>query len=460
MRADEQAATASKRSVTNSSLAGEPRPVRSIGIVGGGQLAWMLAREARKLGVELHVQTPDPLDPATREAASVVVAPLDDGEATRVLAGRAARISFENEWIPMAILEPLEREGIAFLPDLASLEPLLNKRSQRQLLNQLNLPTPHWAGMEASQHPPSLQPLESGPSDSALLETSWPGAESPSAWPPSPLFPPLPQGPQLPDGLTFPVMAKLSCGGYDGKGTRLLANLEELENHLASHSPEEWILEERVGFEMELAQVVCRDLTGEVRCFPLVQTHQRDRVCDWALFPAPVNHAVEACARNVSMSLATSLNYAGVMGIEFFYGPSGLLVNEVAPRVHNSGHLTLEACATNQFAQHVRIVAGLPLGPTEPVVKGALMVNLLGYEPADGAEAKKAHQRQRQALAALKGAQLHWYGKRPRPGRKLGHVTFVLEADGPQEREEERLRRLAEVRALWPWPERAGPAAE
>ncbi|MFN9547993.1 MAG: 5-(carboxyamino)imidazole ribonucleotide synthase [Cyanobacteriota bacterium] len=442
--------------MTHSSLAGEPAPARSIGIVGGGQLAWMLAREARKLGIELHVQTPDPGDPATRAASSVVLADLDDETATRVLARRAERISFENEWVQLESLATLAREGIVFFPDVVSLEPLLNKRSQRRLLNELNLPTPHWAGMEASHPPPDPLPMASGLSGSKTSDAVWSEEGSVTAWPPSPLFPAVPREPRLPDGLTFPVMAKLSRGGYDGKGTRILADLAELESHLASHTPEEWLLEEQVCFEMELAQVVCRDQLGEVRCFPLVQTHQRDQVCEWALFPAPVNHAVEAYARNVSMSLVTSLNYVGVMGIEFFFGPGGLLVNEVAPRVHNSGHLTLEACRTNQFAQHVRIVAGLPLGSTEPMVKGALMINLLGYEPPDAADAKKAHQPQRQALAAMKGAKVHWYGKSPRQGRKLGHVTFVLDADGPQAREEERIRRLAEVRAVWPWPESAG----
>lgn len=438
--------------MTHSFLAGESEPVRSIGIVGGGQLAWMLAQEAAKLGVELHVQTPDPKDPATRAAASVVVAALDDQEGTRALARRAARISFENEWVPLAALEPLEREGIAFLPDLASLAPLLNKRAQRRLLNQLNLPTPRWTGMEASQAPPV--PVGPDPTDSTVANGPGLGEGLASVGQASPLFPTLFQGPRLPDGFTFPVMAKVSRGGYDGKGTRILADLAELESHLASHPPEEWILEEQVCFEMELAQVVCRDLQGDVRCFPLVQTHQRDQVCEWVLFPAPVSHGVEAYARNVAMSLVTSLNYVGVMGIEFFYGATGLLVNEVAPRVHNSGHLTLEACSTNQFAQNVRIVAGLPLEPIEASVKGALMVNLLGYEAATGPDAKVDHQPQRRALEAMAGARLHWYGKSPRKGRKLGHVTFVLEAEGPQEREEERARRLAEVRAVWPWPER------
>ncbi|MEB3333963.1 MAG: 5-(carboxyamino)imidazole ribonucleotide synthase [Cyanobacteriota bacterium] len=431
-------------------------PVRSIGIVGGGQLAWMLAREAQKLGVELHVQTPDAGDPAARAATSLVLGALDDGEATRALARRAKRISFENEWPSLATLEPLAREGVSFLPDLASLAPLVHKRGQRRLLNGLNLPTPHWAGLEAC-YPPEPDPIDALVEGEAL-EREWPPEGSLRARPQSPLLSPAaPQGPRLPEGLAFPVVAKMSRGGYDGKGTRILADLNDLEALLASVSPEDWILEELVRFEMELAQVVCRDLGGEVRCFPLVQTHQRDQICEWVLGPAPVSQAVEAYARNVAMSLVTSLNYVGVMAIEFFFGPRGLMVNEVAPRVHNSGHLTLEACPTNQFAQQVRIVAGLPLGATDARVNGALMVNLLGTALEDSEEGRLDHLPQRQALEALPGARLHWYGKRPRPGRKLGHITFVLDGEGEKEREEERKRRLEEVRSIWPWPEGLGP---
>jgi len=423
----------------------------SIGIVGGGQLAWMLAREAKKLGVELHVQTADPHDPATREASSVVLGTLDDVAATRSLAQRAGHISFENEWVPIAELEALEQEGIAFLPALSSLAPLINKRSQRQLLNQLNLPTPHWAPMEAAYPPP---PRREGMDDQLQAKEGWS-----SEYPADQLTgfdTTLPPTPRLPDGLTFPVMAKAASGGYDGKGTCVLANQTGLEEHLASHRAEDWLLEEHVSFDMELAQVACRDQLGQVRCFPLVQTHQRDQVCDWVVYPAPVPHAVEAYARNVAMSLVTSLNYVGVMGIEFFYGPRGLMVNEVAPRVHNSGHLTLEACRTNQFAQQVRIVAGLPMGLTEPHAKGALMVNLLGYASAESAEAQAGYRQQREALEAMDGATLHWYGKDPRLGRKLGHVTFLLHGEGHEQREAECASRLHDVRAVWPWPEEMG----
>ncbi|MFM9072463.1 MAG: 5-(carboxyamino)imidazole ribonucleotide synthase [Cyanobium sp.] len=426
----------------------------SIGIVGGGQLAWMLAREAKKLGVELHVQTPDPLDPATRDAASVVIGPLEDVGATRVLAQRAGAISFENEWVALGELESLEREGIPFLPALSSLAPLINKRSQRQLLNQLNLPTPLWAPMEAAYPPPPQK--ENRDHQAHQGEESW--GEEVSAWQPSEPTSADPPTPRLPPWLSFPVMAKAASGGYDGKGTDVLADQKALEEHLAHHRAEEWILEELVGFEMELAQVACRDQLGQVRCFPLVQTHQRDQVCDWVLYPAPVPHAVEAYARNVAMSLVTSLNYVGVLGVEFFYGPRGLMVNEVAPRVHNSGHLTLEACRTNQFAQQVRIVAGLPMGLTDPQVTGALMVNLLGYASAESPEARADYREQRKALEAMEGATLHWYGKAPRVGRKLGHVTLVLKAEGREQRAQECGRRLAEVRAVWPWPTLGKPA--
>ena len=423
----------------------------SIGIVGGGQLAWMLAREAKKLGVELHVQTPDPHDPATREAASVVVGSLSDVAATRSLAERAGQISFENEWVPIAELEALEQEGIPFFPSLSSLAPLINKRSQRQLLNHLNLPTPHWAPMEAAYPPP---PRREGMDDPLQSEEGWPPGQ-PSQQP-SRFDTSLPPAPRLPDGLCFPVMAKAASGGYDGRGTCVLESQSQLEDHLASQRAEDWILEEHVAFDMELAQVACRDQLGQVRCFPLVQTNQRDQVCDWVVYPAPVPHAVEAYARNVAMSLVTSLNYVGVMGIEFFYGPRGLMVNEVAPRVHNSGHLTLEACRTNQFSQQVRIVAGLPMGLTEPHAKGALMVNLLGYASNECAEAQADYQQQRQALEAMDGATLHWYGKAPRLGRKLGHITFLLHAEDHEQREAECTRHLQEVRAVWPWPRALG----
>ncbi len=414
-----------------------PAPIEAIGIVGGGQLAWMLAEAARDLGVAVHVQTPGAEDPATRAAASVVLAPVDDVNATRELAGRCGAISFENEWIPLEALRALEGPGVRFLPGLDALQPLVSKAGQRRLLGDLHLPAPRWCPLaDVLQPEPPLPP--SSEADRLALAGSLRPLQAPAV-------------PRLPDGFAFPLMAKASRGGYDGRGTVPVADLGALEALLERVEPDDWILEELVGFEQELALVACRDRHGQVACYPLVQTHQHRRVCDWVLFPAPVDHRVEVFARNVAASLLTALDYVGVLSIEFFYGASGLQVNELAPRTHNSGHLTIEACRTSQFAQQVRIVAGLPMGATEAVVPGALMVNLLAPEAGDDEQLTR-----RRALEALPGAHLHWYGKRGGGvGRKLGHLTLLLDGSTAEERELQRQRLLAEVRAIWPLPHQA-----
>jgi 5-(carboxyamino)imidazole ribonucleotide synthase len=408
-----------------------------MGIVGGGQLAWMLADAAGALGVDLHVQTPSSDDPATRRAHSVVVAPLEDVGATRQLAERCAAVSFENEWIPLQALAPLAAEGVQFVPSLQALEPLVDKRRQRQLLDALNLPTLRWCSLEAVLLPPPTQDTTDGEAADALTDGAVLTAPEP-----------LPLEPRLPDGFAFPVMAKAASGGYDGRGTRVLHGQGDLEALLSDVEPSGWILEELVRFDQELALVACRDRQGRLELFPLVQTHQHRQVCDWVLFPADVDHAVEAFARNVAASLLTALDYVGVLSIEFFYGPGGLQINEIAPRTHNSGHYTIEACHASQFEQQVRIVTGLPLGSTQPKMAGALMVNLLG-SPATSAPEELEERLQR--LRQLPGVHLHWYGKRGlRPGRKLGHLTIPLQAGSAQERRLESRRWLEQVRAIWP----------
>ena len=446
-----------------------PAAIQSaIGVVGGGQLAWMLAEAAAQLGIAVHVQTPGASDPAARAASSVIQAPLQDTRATAELASRCRAITFENEWIDLEALAPLEQQGVCFLPSLAALEPLVCKHNQRQLLDRLQLPTPRWT-----------------------------------------LLPPL--GEPLPEGFVYPLMAKAATGGYDGKGTEVLqgpSDLQALQARLAADAasaqplavhalaaepiatghvqdpvapdpvapdptapfptapfptvdpaadpiavpPSEltsaWIVEELVAFERELAITVARDAAGRVEVWPLVQTHQHRQVCDWVLTPAAVPHAVQAYARNIACSLVTALQYVGVLSIELFYGPAGLQVNEIAPRAHNSAHLTIEATHTSQFSQQARIVAGLPLASTALQVPGALMVNLLGFEAGETDYAA-----QRAALAALPGASLHWYGKQGSAvGRKLGHITLVLQAASAEGREREARERLDQVRAIWPLP--------
>ena len=376
----------------------------AVGVVGGGQLAMLLAAAARRLEVPLHIQTPSAQDPAAALATSVVLANLDDISATRELARRSGAITFENEWLDLPALAPLGFEGVAFLPSLEALTPLVCKRRQRQLLQGLGLPTPRWCEL---------------PADGVL-----------------------------PADFAYRLMAKLASGGYDVKGTVVLGGPGELASLQAKVPQGDWILEEMVPFELELSQLACRDRDGNLQCYPLVQTHQHQQVCDWVLAPAHVPQAVQAYARNIAASLITAINYVGVLTIEFFYGPGGLQVNEIAPRTHNSGHLTIEASHTSQFEQQVRIVSGLPMGSVALRVPGALMVNLLGFE-----NSANDYQSQREALAALPDASVHWYGKQgSNAGRKLGHITLLLSGASPQERALEAEQLLARVRSIWPLP--------
>ena len=222
----------------------------------------------------------------------------------------------------------------------------------------------------------------------------------------------------------------------------------------------DWIVEEFVPFEQELALVAARDQHGDVVLFPLVQTHQHVQVCDWVLAPVEASHALQQRARNIAASLLTALDYVGVLSIELFYGPQGLLVNELAPRTHNSGHYSIEACSLSQFDQQLLTVGGARAEAPQLLVPGALMVNLLGFE-ARGADHPEAdYPQQRAALQALPQLHLHWYGKQGSSvGRKLGHVTVLLQQGDAQARRQEAMERLDQIRRIWPLPDGA-PSAQ
>jgi len=378
-----------------------------IGVVGGGQLARMLVQAAAQRDVPIAVQTSDAADPAAGLASRLVAADPRDVAGTRELVVGCDGITFENEWVNIDALLPLEQQGVRFQPSLAALSPLVDKLSQRQLLDDLAIPSPPWC------------PL-------SLIS---------------------PAQPALPQGWTFPVMAKASRGGYDGKGTVVLRDIDGLAQLLRAVPADDWLLESWVDYELELALVVSRDQRGRIRHFPLVLTHQHQQVCDWVLAPAPVDPSVAALAYNVAASLMTKLGYVGVLALEFFYGPAGLQVNEIAPRTHNSGHFSIEACTSSQFDQQLCIAAGLPVPDPELKSRGALMVNLLGLDP----ERHPPLDQRLESLEAVPGLHLHWYGKSPEtPGRKLGHVTLLLEGDTLLKRRDEAESALAAIRRIWP----------
>lgn len=367
----------------------------------------MLVEASHGLGLSLELLAADPGDPAVAAAGGAVIGSPADPEALGRLAARCDRIAFENEWVDLASLRRLEEQGVHFQPGAAVMTRLVDKRRQRQLLEELQLPCPRWRD---------------------LAEVVGDGGD--------------------PGPLELPLMAKATCGGYDGRGTERLQHRASLEALLMRVDPREWILEELVPFERELALTVARGADGAITHFPLVETHQHRQICDWVLAPADVPQAVRARARSVAASLVTALDYIGLLAIEFFLSPRGLQINEVAPRTHNSGHYSIEACRTSQFQQQLLLLAGRPAGSTDLLVPGALMVNLVGVDSAS-----QGHESERAQLARLPDAHLHWYGKREsRPGRKLGHITLLLSARDPALRRREAMERLAEVRAIWPLP--------
>ncbi|PSP17838.1 MAG: 5-(carboxyamino)imidazole ribonucleotide synthase [Cyanobacteria bacterium QS_8_64_29] len=355
--------------------------VARVGILGGGQLARMLAAAAEPLGLEAIVQTASEADPAVATASDAILVPLSDAAATARLAERCDVLTFENESIDLALLQPLAQQGTCFRPSLASLEPLLDKYRQRCCLQALGLPTPRFAALTA-------------------------GGDCEPDW-------------------GFPAVLKARRHGYDGYGTTIVADRSALEASWAQQGHPAMLLEEYVPYERELAIMAARNLSGEIAVFPLVETQQQDQVCHCAIVPAPVSEGIREQAEAMARTLLWQLQIVGTFGIEFFLRPSGeLLVNEVAPRTHNSGHYSLDACDRSQFELQLRAIADWPLGQPQLRWPGAVMINLLGYEYAQDAYSEKRAQ-----LAAVPQARVHWYGKQQsRPGRKLGHVTVPLES--------------------------------
>ncbi len=369
--------------------------MKRVGVIGGGQLAWMMAGAAQKLGIELLVQTPHKSDPAVAIASEAIFAAVDDAQVTATLASRCDVITFENEFVDLEGLSVLEKQGVCFRPSLQVLSRLLDKYDQRCYLQQLGLPVPRFVALEESR------------GDEKNFK------------------------PSLLTQFDFPVVLKARRHGYDGQGTFIIKDFEALQQKLEAASKQQpghqplFLLEEFVPFERELAVIAARSSSGEIVTYPIVETQQQEQVCRRVLVPAQISSEITAEIEAIAHTLLHNLQVVGVFGIELFLTSDGkVLVNEIAPRTHNSGHFTLDACETSQFEQHLRTVCDLPLGSPALHWDGAVMVNLLGYEYSEN-----DYLQQRQQIQQIPQAHVHWYGKTiSRPGRKLGHVTVLLDA--------------------------------
>ncbi len=349
-------------------------PGSTIGILGGGQLGRMLALAAARLGLDVVILTPDEGSPASRVAARTIVAAYDDPAALAALAQAADVVTYEFENVPVRAVEALIALGVAVAPGPEALRVAQDRVEEKTFLNASAAPTVAFAQIDSA-------------ADIAAA---------------------LPR-------IGLPALLKTRREGYDGKGQAWIRDAAGAQAAFAGVGASPAILEARADFRRELSIIAARGRDGEVAFYPLSENVHEGGVLRTTLAPAEVSPGVQGEAERIARAVLGRLDYVGVMGIELFdLGEAGLLVNEIAPRVHNTGHWTQDGCEVDQFELHIRAVAGWPLGDTTPMVR-VEMTNLLGEEVNDWL-----------ALAAEPNARLHLYGKgEPRPGRKMGHVNRV-----------------------------------
>lgn len=361
-----------------------------VGVVGGGQLAQMLHQAAIGLGVDCVYLGADPSDPVALAGGAFHLGSARPTPAElQALAAQVDVITFEHELVDLATLAEMEAAGTRFVPSPATLARVIDKAEMRRATTAAGIAAPPF---DVVGDPDALV--------SAIRSRTDAGAG---------------------------VVLKATTGGYDGRGVAVIpptgSAAETTERalvagtRLADHAPAV-LVEDLVPLDAELAVVVVRDRDGEMRTYEPVLTVQAAGQCREVRLPAGLDASLTAEARAIAQRAAVAVDVVGLLAVELFVSQGRLLLNELAARPHNSGHLTIEAAATSQFENHLRAVAGLPLGPTDTVVAEATMVNLIGAD-----DATDPRQRIGDGLSADPGAHLHLYAKQVRPERKVGHVT-------------------------------------
>lgn len=357
-----------------------PFPVARIGIIGGGQLGRMMVKAAKRLGCTCVVLDPVPGSPAGQVAGHQIVGGYHDAAKVRELAETCDVVTFDLEDIETETLIELEHEGKRILPSPQLLAIIQDKLTQKQLMHDAEIPT------------------------AEFIATYTPDEETFAAF-------------------GYPLVQKARRGGYDGRGVAVMKSAADF----AAHLPVPSLIERFIPAAKELAVLVGRGQNGECRCYPTVEMIFRssDNILDMLLVPADLDPEIDAAARQLGIRTVQATHGVGVFGVEMFLtADKQLLVNEVAPRTHNSGHFTIEACMTDQFEQHLRAVLGLPLGATD-LLTPAAMINLLGEPNSQGRPVINGLG----AALAIPGVCVHFYGKAStKPMRKMGHVT-VLDHD-------------------------------
>lgn len=366
----------------------------TIGILGGGQLGRMLALAGYPLGLRFKV-----LDPAS-DAVAGQVAPIlnediNDVPALAWFAKGLDAVTYEWENVPVASARFIE-ERVPVFPSSRALDIAGDRGNEKSFFRECGVPTPDFWPLD------SREELERAVKESG-----------------------------------FPCVLKTRRFGYDGKGQFVLRSPSDVPKAWAELGGAALLLEAFVPFEREVSILSVRAQSGDTRFYPLVENHHRGGILRLSLAPAPGSAGLQAQAEGLARALLERLDYVGVMALELFQIGDALLANEIAPRVHNSGHWTIEGSATSQFENHIRAVAGLPLGSTGMRTHCAAMVNLIGELPP------------LERVLEIEGAHAHYYGKEIKPGRKVGHVTVVADDEAELKRRVERVQHLLSERGFF-----------
>ena len=348
-----------------------------LGIIGGGQLGKIMSQKAKKLGFHVTILDPTPNCPAAQVSDRQIVAGFYDKEKLEQLVKECDVTTFELEHVDTEVLKKLYDQDYKIFPSPYVMELIQDKYEQKKLLDEKGIAVPKYKKVESKDDLKSF-------------------------------------------GL--PVIQKARKGGYDGKGVMLLRDENDLNNSIKADS----FIEELVDIDKELAIIVARNIEGEIAVYPVVEMlfDERVNICDIVMAPARISENLEKIAKEMAIKSIEILDGVGIFGVEMFLTKKGeVLLNEIAPRPHNSGHYTFESCATSQFEQIIRAVTNLPLGSTK-LISPSVMVNLLGEE---GYEGEPFIEGIHEALE-IPELSFHFYGKKEtKPFRKMGHITVLSE---------------------------------
>ncbi|WP_261340334.1 5-(carboxyamino)imidazole ribonucleotide synthase [Novipirellula maiorica] len=358
-------------------------PGGTIGMVGGGQLGRMFAIAATQMGYQVVVFCETEQEPAAQIAHRCVFGRLNNMDAVEAFANQCDVITLEFENIPEATIAKCQQYAPTY-PSSDVLATAQDRLREKNTIQDAGLPVAPFCRVV----------------DAATLATA---AEA----------------------VGLPLILKTARSGYDGKGQHRITTLADAD-HVAWSMCDEWVAEQLISFDREVSVVVARTADGRTSTFPIFENDHVNHILDVTMLPATLSDSVQKQAREIAITAAKALDVVGLLCVEMFVRPSAdgseeVIINEVAPRPHNSGHLTIEACHTSQFEQHVRAVCGLPLGNTEMICGGAAMANLLGDVWGDETKTPPWDN-----ALAVDGVKLHLYGKvHAKPGRKMGHLTCV-----------------------------------